>query len=208
MAPEILSVAAEIDEYEKDEQYKYGRNKEELHARLERKGYGLECDVFSAGVLFAQLLFSVPEENITDDDNLECKHPRFRERCQEELSKLESRDRRYSESDCEPESSEVAEGTLLAVPEDSRSAGNGTVESVPTSIPATPERFKREIVGSKLAYRLCLRMLDEVPETRISVEGCLDYAYFNSNVFPPLSPRFAPLYPEPGTPGRVPTPID
>jgi hypothetical protein len=32
----------------------------------------------------------------------------------------------------------------------------------PIEIPATPEGKKREHVGSKLAYRLCLRMLEEV----------------------------------------------
>jgi serine/threonine protein kinase len=49
------------------------------------KGYGLGVDVYGAGMILAQLLFGVPENDVTDDDMPECKGHSFVSRAYREL---------------------------------------------------------------------------------------------------------------------------
>lgn len=52
------------------------------------RGYGLPLDVYAAGVIFAQLAYQVPENDVTDDDRLNDKGPSFRKRAQQDLREL------------------------------------------------------------------------------------------------------------------------
>ena len=52
------------------------------------QGYGFSTDAFSAGVIFAQLIYRKYEEDITDDDNHYCKADHFRAQAMEELEAL------------------------------------------------------------------------------------------------------------------------
>lgn len=49
------------------------------------RGYGLEVDVYSAGVVLGQLLFEYQEDDVADLDNHRAKGPAFARRCQEAL---------------------------------------------------------------------------------------------------------------------------
>lgn len=71
MAPEVLAVSSEVEELEKQERYRHRKNRDELLSKLSVKGYGLQADVYSCGVLFGQLIFSYPQEDIMDDDMTE-----------------------------------------------------------------------------------------------------------------------------------------
>jgi len=91
MAPEVLLISNAFDELEKQERYQNGKNREELLSKLPLRGYDLQVDVYSSGVLFGQLLFCYPEEDITDDDNLECSGEGMTERATRRFNKLSKR---------------------------------------------------------------------------------------------------------------------
>jgi serine/threonine protein kinase len=88
MAPEVLLVSSAFEELEKQERYQNRQNRDELLTKLPMKGYGLEVDIYSSGVLFGQCLFCYPEEDITDDDNTECSGEGMSLRATKRLSKL------------------------------------------------------------------------------------------------------------------------
>jgi serine/threonine protein kinase len=88
MAPEVLSVSSEVEELEKQERYRNRKNRDELLLKLSLKGYGLEADVYSCGVLFGQLLFSYPQEDIMDDDMTERSGEGMALRATKRLAKL------------------------------------------------------------------------------------------------------------------------
>merc|ERR1712130_170225 len=93
MAPELLEIEdsmGEIDahmnkfrkknqSHRRDFDYKHREReyKKKLYEKYNIKGYGFPVDVYSAGVLFGQLLFSVLEEDITDLDNHSASGPGF-----------------------------------------------------------------------------------------------------------------------------------
>jgi len=89
MAPEVLSISAEVERLEKLDCYRNRRNREELLSKLPVKGYGLEADVYSCGVLFGQLLYSYPQEDIMDDDMTERSGEGMSVRALKRLAKLE-----------------------------------------------------------------------------------------------------------------------
>lgn len=88
MAPEVLLISNAFDELEKQERYQNGKNRDELLSKLPLKGYDLQVDVYSCGVLFGQLLFCYPEEDITDDDNTECSGEGMTVRATKRFNKL------------------------------------------------------------------------------------------------------------------------
>lgn len=88
MAPEVLSVSSEVEELEKQERYRNRKNRDELLSKLTLKGYGLLADVYSCGVLFGQLLFSYPQEDIMDDDMTERSGEGMSMRAMKRLAKL------------------------------------------------------------------------------------------------------------------------
>lgn len=48
---------------------------------LPYRGYGLEVDIYAAGIVLAQLLFSISEDDVADLDNLDAKGEAFIQRC-------------------------------------------------------------------------------------------------------------------------------
>lgn len=163
MAPEVLLISNAFDELEKQERYRDGKNREELLSKLPLKGYDLQVDVYSSGVLFGQLLFCYPEEDITDDDNTEASGEGMTLRATRRLGKL-SKLREWE---------------------------NGAVEGEEEE--DQPRRMTLSEYREFLALDLLVKMLKPDPTKRISVADALQHHFFTqADVFPHLAPLVVP----------------
>jgi len=88
MAPEVLTISAEVERLEKQDRFRNRKNREEMLRLLPVKGYGLEVDVYSCGVLFGSLLYCYPQEDVMDDDVTERSGEGMAVRALKRLAKL------------------------------------------------------------------------------------------------------------------------
>lgn len=168
MAPEVLLVSNAFDELEKQPRYQNRKNREELLSKLPMRGYGLAVDVYSSGVLFGQLLFCYPEEDITDDDNTECSGEGMTMKASKRLSKL-NKLRPYLPSEGEEEDDDGGSGK--------------------------PRRLSLNEYREQLALDLLIQMLKPNPSDRASVQDSLSHPYFKDRkAFATLPPPVTPYH--------------
>lgn len=115
------------------------------------RGYGRKVDVYSAGVILAQLLFGITEDEVADDDNLSAKGPSMRVMAEKELLRS-------------PLAAKLKEPMMLDA--DALEAKDGD------------SALLDELLRLQ-ACELAVQMLEENPMKRPSIRQVIEHQYFD-----------------------------